>query len=306
MRGQFGSRERTKEAIAGYLFLSPWIIGFIFITGGPILVTLILSFTQYDLVSAPRFVGLRNYVTMFTHDQLFWQSLKVTALYTVGLLPALLVISLLFAILLNRKLPGMSTMRTIYYLPSILPSVATTFVWAWVLNPDFGVFNSFIRGLLGVAGPRWLGSAQWVIPSFLMMSIWGSIGPTMVIFLAGMQGIPEQLYEAARVDGASNVRQFFSITLPMLSPVILFNLIMSLIGSFQVFTGTYLLTQGGPNYASYFYVFYLYKNAFTQFKMGYASALAWVMFLIILACTMVVLRSSSIWVYYQSDKSDKK
>lgn len=290
-----------KEILAGYAFLLPWIFGFVFITGGPIIASLLMSFTQYEIVTAPQFVGLSNFQEMFGRDRLFWQSLRVTALYTLTAVPLTMVVALLLASLLNYKLRAMNFFRTAFYLPSILSGVAVAMLWTWVFNPDFGIIN-YLLGQIGIRGPMWLGSAQWVIPSFVIMNIWESVGGPMIIFLAGLQGIPTQLYEAAEIDGANAFTRFYRITLPMLSPTILFNLVMGVIGSWQVFTPAYVITQGGPNYASLFYVFYLYRHAFINFRMGYASAMAWFFFAVILVCTLAVLRSSSVWVYYEGER----
>lgn len=292
------SKMRRKEALAGYLFLSPWIIGFIFITGGPIIATFILAFTEYNLVDAPSFIGFSNFIKMF-NTSLFWQSIKVTAIYTAGILPLVVVISLVCAVILNQKIVGKNLFRSLFYLPSVLPLVATALVFAWVLNPNFGIINYVLR-ILGLYTPSWLNSETWVIPAFWIITVWRMIGPPMIIFLAALQGIPERYYEAARIDGASALQQAIHITLPQISPMILYVIILNLVQSWQVFTPTFVLTQGGPNYGSFFYVYYLYNSAFQKLELGYASALALLFFIILLIITIILLKTSSLYVYYES------
>ncbi|NPV81570.1 MAG: sugar ABC transporter permease [Firmicutes bacterium] len=281
-----------------YLFISPWILGFFVFSAGPILASLVLSFTEYNIASPPRFVGLEN-ISRLLHDPLFWQALKVTSLYSLFSVPLGIIVSLIVALLLNQKVYGLALFRTIYYSPSVVSGVAVSLLWMWIFNPEFGILNYILHKLFHIQGPMWLMSEQWVIPALVLMSLWG-VGGSIVIYLAGLQGIPTQLYEAAEIDGANSWYKFRSITLPLMSPVIFFNLIMGIIGSFQVFTQAYVMTGGGPHYASLFYVLYLYQHAFQYFRMGYASALAWVLFLIILILTLAIFRSSSLWVYYEA------
>src|SRR5262245_14012312 len=286
-----------REYIAFYLFASPWIIGLIIFTIGPMITSLYLSFTDYAVITSPNWVGLDNYIHMFTDDLLVWQALRVTALYSLGAVPLTLIISFLVALLMQQQVYGVRVFRTIYYLPSVISGVPVALLWMWVLNPEFGLMNNFLR-LFGIEGPKWLFSTTWVIPSFVLMNLWG-VGVPMVTFLAGLQGIPVHLYEAADIDGAGLWAKFRNVTLPMMSPVILFNVIAGIIDSFQTFTPAFLMTNGGPANSSLFYGLYLYNNAFKWFKMGYASALAWLMFLIILLLTGLVFRSSLRWVYYE-------
>jgi multiple sugar transport system permease protein len=234
---------------------------------------------------------------LFTNDELVWQSLKVTLLYSLGAIPLTLISSFLVALLLNQGVHGTKIYRTIYYLPAVISGVPVALLWMWILNPEFGLMNNALR-LVGIEGPKWLFSTRWVIPSFVIMGLWG-IGAPMIIYLAGLQGIPGHLYEAAEIDGAGLLSQFRHVTLPMMSPIILFNAVMGIIDSFQIFTPAFIMTNGGPANASLFYGLYLYNNAFKWFKMGYASALAWLMFFIILALTALVFRSSAAWVYYE-------
>ncbi|WP_274651081.1 carbohydrate ABC transporter permease [Paenibacillus humicola] len=284
-----------KEERAFWLFVSPWVIGFILFSGGPIVASLVLSFTNYNVMSLPSFVGLGNFVQLF-HDQLFTKSLSVTAYYTLLAVPFDIVVSLLLAVLLNQKVKGQTIFRTIFYAPSIVSGVAISFLWSWLLNPQFGVVN-YLLSFIGLGGLQWFNSPTTVIPSFVLMTL-TSIGGTIIIFLASLQSLPTDLYEAAEMDGGGRVRQFFSITVPLLSPVILFNVIMGLIGSFQIFTQAYVITQGGPDWNSYFYVYYLFNTAFGQMRLGYASAQAWILFLIIFALTVLSLQLSKRYVHY--------
>jgi len=280
-----------------YFFTSPWMIGFFLFVLGPMVASILISLTSWDIITPPKWVGLGNYREMITKDPLFWTSLKVTLIFTFVLVPLQLIVSLLIAVLLNHKVRGLSWFRTIFYLPTVLPIVASSMLWLWILNPS-GLLNFFIR-LLGIPGQDWLTSEALALPSIILMSLWGSFGVSMIIFLAGLQGVPGTLYESAELDGAGAVRKFFSITLPMISPVIFFNFVMGVIGTFQVFTQGYLLTDGRPNNSTLFYVLYLYRNAFEFLQMGYASAMAWVLFIIIMGATLLILRTSSLWVYYE-------
>lgn len=267
--------------------------------GGPIAASAVLSFTDWNLLNPPSWVGLENYIDIFLNDGMFWQSLKVTAIYTGGSVPLGLALSLFLAGLLNTEVRGVRFFRTVYYLPSVMSGVAVALLWSWLFNPDFGLVNHLL-GLVGINGPTWLASETWALPALIIMSLWGA-GQSMLIFLAGLQGIPQQLYEAAEIDGAGGWSRFTHVTLPMLSPVILFNLIMGIIGSFQVFTQGYVMTNGGPNNATLFYVLNLYNQAFRNLRMGYASALAWILFFIILGMTLLVIRQSRERVYYEGE-----
>jgi multiple sugar transport system permease protein len=294
-----GSLAR-REALTFYLLVSPWLVGFLLFVLGPMLASLGISFTRWDLLSPARFVGLDNYERMFTRDPLFWQSLKVTVLYTVVYVPVELAGGLALALLANRKLRGLSVFRTILYLPSVLPGVAFVVVWMWILNPDVGLVNT-VLGWVGIEGPRWLASPQWALPALLLMSLWG-LGRTMVIYLASLQGVPQHLYEAAAMDGAGPWHSFWRITLPLLTPTLFFNLVLSVISTFQTFTSAFVATDGGPLDSTLFYVLYLFRQAFQFFNMGYASALAWVLFVIILALTLLIVRSARTWVYYEGER----
>jgi len=301
-------KTRQRETLEGYLAISPWIIGFLVFVFGPIVASLVLSFHKWNLLKPAQWVGLTNYQSMVS-DPLFWQSLKVTFIYAVVSVPLGLVTALLVALLLNQKIKGLAFFRTVFYLPSVMPTVAVSLIWMWMYNPKFGILNFLIKkagGLLGLnlEGPEWLYSTTWVLPALILMSFWG-IGGGMLIFLAGLKNIPEQLYEAALVDGAGAWQRFRKITIPMLSPTIFFLLVTGTIGAFQVFTQAFVMTEGGPLNASMFFVLYLYMQGFRWFRMGYASALAWVLVLIILALTILIFKSSSLWVYYEADEENR-
>ncbi|MGB9682926.1 MAG: carbohydrate ABC transporter permease [bacterium] len=295
------SKLKKQEMFIGYLCLLPWFLGFIVVTAGPIIASFILSLLKYDMAHPPVFIGFQNYKTMLFEDPLFWKSLKVTSYYTLLVVPLSVIGSLLIALLMNQNLRFMNLFRTIFYLPSVLSGVAVALLWSWVFNRDFGVLNYLLDRIFGIIGPNWLGTEEWVIPALAIMALWG-VGGGMVIFLAGLQGIPTQLYEAAEIDGANSWQEFWKITIPLLTPTIFYQLIIGIIGTWQTFTQAYVMTQGGPNYASLFYVLYVYFNAFVWFKMGYACALAWVLFMIILICTILVFKSSSYWVYYEAER----
>lgn len=299
IRRPWWQRPITQEGLIFYLCLTPWIVGFVVFVAGPMLSSIYISLTSWNIISPPRFVGLDNFVKLFTDDEDFRRSLWVTTYYTFGAVPLGLIIGLLIALLMNVKVPGITVFRTIYYLPAVVSGVAVALLWQWVFNPQMGVINGLLWAV-GIKGPGWIYSEQWVIPSFILMSLW-SVGSGMIIYLAGLQGVPTELYEAASIDGAGRIRQFFAITLPMISPVLFFNLISGIIASFQVFTAAFVMTQGGPNNASLFLVILLYRHAFKYFAMGYASAIAWVMFAIIMLFTLLVFRSSSAWVYYEGE-----
>jgi multiple sugar transport system permease protein len=285
-----------KEERSFYLFISPWVIGCVIFTAGPMFTSALLSFMDWDTITAPRWIGLSNYEELLRKDPVFWKSLKVTAVYTCVTVPLHLLSSLMVAILLNQNVKGLGLFRTIFYLPTVLPPVASIMLWIWIFFPD-GLLNACAT-LFGIPPQNWLQDERLALPSIMLMSLWG-FGASMLIFLAGLQSIPAHLYEAADIDGAGRWSKFRHITLPMLSPVIFFNVVTGIIGTFQVFTAGYLFTGGGPNNATMFYVLYLYKNAFEYFRMGYACALAWVLFVIIMACTLLVMRSSAKWVYYE-------
>ena len=289
----------------GYAFISPWLIGFLVLTAGPMLASAFISLTSWTMLSPPTWVGLENYETILEDDSLFSISLWNTIYYVLLSVPLGLMVSLLLALLLDRRLKGISVFRTMLFLPSITNMVAVSVLWIWIFNPEYGLLNSVLQKF-GIAGPLWLQSETWSKPALVIMSLWG-VGGTMIIFLAALQGIPHELYEAAQLDGANSWRRFVHITLPMISPAMFFNLIIGIIGSFQVFTQAFVMTggaqpgtEGGPNNSTLFFVLYLYKRAFQEFRMGYASALAWILFLIILVFTLIQMKLSKRWVYYEA------
>ncbi|MCL4861205.1 MAG: sugar ABC transporter permease [Caldilineaceae bacterium] len=280
----------------GYIFIGPWLIGFVIFALGPIIASFALSFTRYELITAPQWIGLGNYATLLSGDRLFWLSLYNTVYYTVLSVPLGLIVAFLLAMLLNRRQPGIGVYRTLFYLPVVSSGVAISLLWIWLLNPQFGMVNYLLR-LVGLPGPGWLVDGAWAKPALVLMSMW-SVGGTVVVFLAGLQGVPRTLYEAAALDGANGWARFRHVTMPMMSPVIFFNLIIGMIGSFQVFTQAYIMTGGGPQNATLFYVLHLFKQGFGLFRMGYAAALAWILFLIILVLTIVQMTLARRWVYY--------
>jgi len=286
-----------REAVLGYCFIAPWLVGFLIWTFGPMIASFVLSFADYAIIAPPEFLGLANYRRILTDDPAFWDALRVTLTYALFSVPAGIVASLVIALLMNQDVPGIRLWRTIYYLPAVVSGVAVAMLWIWIFHSEFGAINLVLR-LLGIRGPGWLGDPDWALWALILMSFWG-VGAGMVIKLAGLQGIPSELYEAAAIDGAGAWRKFWAITLPMLSPVLFYNLITGVIVTFQYFTNAYVMTGGGPGRATLFYNLYLYQNAFQYFKMGYASALAWILFLIILAFTVVIFKSSPYWVYYE-------
>ena len=292
------SLRQHEERIA-FMFLSPWLIGFLAFTAFPIVASLLLSLTEYPILKSPEFVAFRNYSYMITSDPLFWQSLKVTTIYTVAIVPLQLVAAYALAILLNQTVRGLSVFRTVFFLPSVTPAVATALMWLWVFHPEIGLANSALAAI-GVEGPKWLASTEWALPTFIIISLWG-IGGGMIIYLAGLQGVPTALYEAAELDGAGSWSRFIHVTLPMTSPVILFVTVTSMIGSFQVFTAAFVMTGGGPVNATLFFVLHLYHHGWLYLQMGYASALAWVLFVIILGLTLLLLRLSGRLIYYEAE-----
>ncbi|MGI6208957.1 MAG: carbohydrate ABC transporter permease [Anaerolineae bacterium] len=292
-------RLARYESMAAYAMLAPWILGIILFVLGPVIASLVLAFTEWDLLTPARFVGLGNFREMFATDDLIAKSLGNTAYYTFIGVPLHLAAALLYALLLNQKLPGMRLYRTAFYVPSVTPAVASAVLWVAIFSPEFGIANHFLD-MLGLPGVRWLADARWAKPAFILMGFWG-VGGTMVIFLAGLQGIPEYLYEAASIDGAGAWHRFRNVTVPMLTPTIFFTMIMGIIGSFQVFTAAYVMTAGGPNNATLFYVLYLYRNAFQYLRMGYASSMAWVLFVIIAVFTYLQFAASGRWVYYEGE-----
>jgi len=297
------SGKRTKMGISArreakwfYIFISPWIIGFLLFTLYPMAASLYYSLHNYNIVDID-FVGLANYRELFS-DKIFLKSLIVTGTYVCVSVPLNIVAALSVAVLLNQKVPFISFWRTLYYLPSIISGVASALLWRWIFNGKFGIINTFLANF-GVIGPDWFNSEKWAMPAYWIISLWG-IGGSMVIYLAALQGVPTSLYEAAEVDGANSIKKFFNITIPMISPVLLYTLITNMISSIQVFTMIYVISGGlgGPNYATMVYVLYLYKNAFQWTRFGYSSAIAWILFILIAVLTLAMIKVMSKRVYY--------
>lgn len=294
-----------REAAIFYLTVSPWVIGFIAFTAIPMILSLYLSFTDWKVLTPPRWIGIDNYVEMFTRDPEFYQSLKVTIVYTVTSVPLQMIIALFLAVLLNEATRAVGFFRTAFYIPSIVASVASAVLWTWIFNPRFGPVNGLLRSL-GLFAPTWFQDPNYALWALVIMSTWG-VGGQMLIFLAGLKGIPRSLYEAAEVDGAGRFTRFFRITLPMLSPTLFFNLVMAMIGAFQTFDSAFVISTaragqiGAPLKSTLFYLLHLYEEGFTFLRMGYASALAWVLFIVILAVTLVINRTSKRWVFYSGE-----
>ncbi len=301
--GQVSRRVRLSHAarqrLEFYVSIAPWLIGFLLFTGGPIVASFYFSFTDWNVLKPPKWIGIDNYIELVSIDPLFWVSLYNTAFYTVGHVPLVFVVALAAALLLNQKVRFIPFFRTVYYLPTVTAGVAVSILWLWIFNPEFGLIN-FGLSFLGIQGPGWLFSKEWAKPALILMSAW-YFGEQMVILLAGLQGVPDHLYEAAKIDGANPAQEFRHITLPMLSPVVFFVLIVLIINSFQVFTNVYVMTRGGPADATLMYVLQMYFKAFSDLKMGYTSAMAWILFAIILILTMIQFRFANRWVYYEGD-----
>jgi multiple sugar transport system permease protein len=289
------SRQRTERRW-GLLFTAPAVLGFVIFTIGPMAASLVFSLTDWTIGGPARFIGAGNY-TRLGHDPLFWKSLGVTSYYTLGVVPLTLIIGFAVAMLLNRGVRGRSFWRTIYYLPTLVPAVASSVLWIWIFNPDFGLLNSLLRQA-GLPTSNWIYSERAAVPSLVLMSMWG-FGNAMVIFLAGLQGVPRHLYEAVAIDGGGSWARFRHVTFPFMTPVIFYNLVTGVIGTFQVFNQAYVMTRGGPNDATEFYIYYLYTKAFTDSEIGYASALAWVLFVLVLVITVLLFRNARRWVFYE-------
>ena len=294
---------RGREAITFYLFILPWVIGFLIFTCGPIVASLVLSFAEYDIVSPIQFIGLGNFKELF-NDPLFYTSLSNTLYIVVLAVPLGMVVSFCLALLLNQKVRFMAAYRTAYFIPSIVPAVASAALWLYLLQPQWGLVNGFLE-LLGISGPGWLSSELWSKPAIILMMVWAS-GGTMIIYLAGLQDSPQVFYEAAEIDGANSWRKFWHITLPLMTPSIFFTLVLGMIGTFQIFAQIFVLTDGmgGPQNSTLVYMIYLYRNGFNFFRMGYASAMAWVLFILILVLTWLQFRTASRWVYYEAESAE--
>jgi multiple sugar transport system permease protein len=300
------SAQWRRDARDGYLFALPWLLGFFLFILGPMVVSVLMSFTEWNGItplSQIQWVGTENYQKLLTGDERFVKALQNTAWYVVWAVPFGTLNALGMALLLNQQVRGQAVFRTLFYLPSVVSGVATSMMWLWLFNPSFGPIN-YALSRLGVPQaqlPGWLTDPNWAMSAFIFMSLWG-VGNSMLIYLAGLQGVPQHLYEAADLDGGTAWTRLRHVTLPMLTPTILFNLIMAVIGSFQTFTQAFIMTGGGPKDSTLFFVLYLYQKAFQQFQMGYASAMAWILFVIIMALTLLLLWSSKRWVYYEGER----
>ena len=293
------SPRGARRALWGYLFVSPWLLGLVFFVAGPILTSLYLSFTTYDILSPPKFVGLDNYQKAFFKDVLFWPSLARTFYYAVVMVPLGLVGSLALAMLLNQRLKGTNIYRTAFFLPSLTPGVALSVLWLWLLQPKLGLVNTLLAKI-GVSGFAWFTDSSTVIPSFILVSLWAGMGGgTMLIFLAGLQGVPAELEEAATVDGAGAWTKFRHVTVPIITPTIFFNLVLGIIGALQVFTVAFVATQGGPDYGSWFFALQIYQQSFSYLQLGYGAALAWIFLVIVLILTGINFALSRRWVFYR-------
>lgn len=295
-------RLAREEERAAYLFLLPWLFGLVVFLLGPIIASIIISLTNWNIISEPRWVGLENYSEMLFEDRKFWGSIRVTLYYTILSVPIFMVGGLAVSLLLNLRLRGMYLFRTILYLPSVISGVAVAVLWISLLNPELGAVNQFLRWIGIENPPRWLGSPTWAVPSLVLVGLWG-VGGGAIIYLAGLQNIPPQLYEAAAIDGAGPLQQFWNITLPMLTPTLFFNLITGLIGAFQVFDTAFIMggSRGGTSGALNFYLLNLWNEGFRNGRMGYASALAWVLVLLAAIVILITFRTSDRWVYYETE-----
>lgn len=290
---------QAKDALQGYLFALPWILGLLIFIGGPMLASLGLSFTEYSVLDRPKWVGMDNYVRAFMDDDLFYSSLWRTFYYAIIVVPTTLIGSLFLALLLNQRLFGRNVYRTIFFVPHLTPDVAMAVIWAWLLNPHLGPVNAVLQRF-GLDPFPFLTDRNTVIPSLAMIAFWAGVGGNrMLIFLAGLQGVPEELYEASDIDGAGIFRKFWHITLPMISPTMLFNLVLGIIGAMKVFNLAFVATNGGPAYGSWFFALHIYEQAFEFYRLGYGSALAWIFAALLILFTVLNLRLSNRWVFYQ-------
>ncbi len=289
-------RTTRWQRWSGLLFIAPWLITFLWFTLGPFIASIFLSFTNYRFIGLPEWVGLNNYVRLFTDDAKFIRSIINTLYYTAVHVPGIMIMAFFVAILLNQKVRGQPIYRTAFYLPSVTAGVATAYLWILLLQPN-GLINQFL-GLVGIDGPNWLTSSTWAMPALILMSFWG-LGTTMIIYLAALQGIPQHLYEAASVDGAGVIRKMWHVTVPMMTPAIFLTAVLQIIGSWQVFTQALIVTNGGPRDSTLFILLHLYRTGFEYFQMGYASAIAWVLFVIILVFTIIQFGVARRWVYYE-------
>lgn len=296
------SKFQTQRALWGYVFALPWIIGLTVFWVGPIVTSFYYSFTNFEVIGAPKWLGLANYNRAFTQDDLFWQSLGRTFTFALFYVPAAIIGALFLASLLNQKLKGTNVYRTIFFVPHLIPAVALAVVWTFLLQPKMGPVNMILRNLGIENPPNWLSSRDTALYSVIMINVWAAVGGnTMLIFLAGLQGVPQELYEAAEMDGAGPVRKFWNVTLPLLTPTLFFNMVLAIIGALNVFTTAWVATKGGPSYATWFFALHIYTEAFQYFRLGYGSALAWVLAVIVMFFTWIQIQYSRRWVHYEGN-----
>ncbi len=297
----YDTLSETRECLLGYLYAMPWLLGLLIFVLGPIVVSFYLSLTKYDVIRAPVFQGITNYKRAFFQDEQFWPSLSRTFRFALFVVPVGTTGSLILALLLNQGLKGTNTYRTLFFLPHLTPAVAMAILWGYLLHPTVGPVNYALK-LVGIKGPGWFSSTQWALPAIILVSLWAGFGGNrMMIFLAGLQGVPQELYDAADVDGAGGWSRFRNVTLPMISPTLFFNLIMGVIGALKVFSLAYVATGGGPSWATWFYALHLYNWSFNYFEMGYGAALAWIFAAIVVVLTLLQFRLSRYWVYYTGE-----
>jgi len=290
-------KEKYKEALWAYLFILPQAVGILVFIVGAVIVAFLLSFCEWDLVTPFRWVGLRNYIVQL-NQPIFWKCLLNTAYFALGHIPLVIIFGLGLALILHKKILGITVYRSVFFLPFVTSSVAISLVWLWLYNPEYGLINSYLS-LVGIKGPQWIASLRWAMPSIIILVVWKVVGYNMVLFLAGLTAIPAHLYDAAKIDGAGRWTQFRYVTLPMLSPTIFFILIISIIGSLQLFDEVFIMTRGGPANATSVLVHHIYKLAFSFFKIGEASAVAWILFMLIFLVTLVQFLLAKRWVYYR-------
>jgi len=296
------SRFQTNRAVWGYVFALPWVLGLIIFWVGPIVTSFYYSFTSFEVIGTPKWLGLANFDRAFFKDDLFWDSLGRTLSFAAFYVPAAIVGALLLAAMLNQKLKGTNIYRTIFFMPHLIPAVALAVVWTFLLQPRVGPINMMLRDIGIAEPPAWLSSRDTALYSVIMINVWAAVGGnTMLIFLAGLQGVPQELYEAAEIDGAGALRKFWNVTLPLLTPTIFFNLVLAIIGALKVFTTAWVATKGGPSYATWFFALHIYTEAFQYFRLGYASALAWVLAVIVMFFTWIQVQYSRRWVHYEGN-----
>jgi len=294
------SASSRREAIEFYLFISPWLIGLVVFLIYPLVSSLYYSFTRYEIGGKPTWIGLENYVRMFT-DPLYLKTIRTTFIFALISVPAISALALGLALVLAQGLKAINAYRAIYFMPSVMPMVAIALTWFYVLRPGTGPLAG-VLSVFGIEAPRWLGDEKWALPALILINIWFNFGAQMVIYLAGIKGIPQELYEVAQIDGAGQRAKFRHVTIPMLSPTIFLNLVLGIIGAMQVFDIPYVMTRGGPNDSTRTYMLHLYNRGWVEIQMGSASAMGWILFLIIMAITLLVVRSSQAWVYYEGER----